>query len=64
MFGPSPDDAPALLADIRSILTRYESEYQRALSHLDIIVKDMVATSMNRKPTRSWWQASTTLTKK
>jgi hypothetical protein len=51
MFGPSFDDVPMLLADIRSTLHLYESEYRRALDHLEVIVRDMTATAQTRKPT-------------
>ncbi len=50
-FGPSPDDAPSLIADIRDTLTIYEAEYSRALRHLELLVNDMIRTATTRKPT-------------
>ena len=50
-FGPSADDAPSLIADIKNTLTTYEGEYDRAIRHLELLVNDMIRTATTRKPT-------------
>lgn len=50
-FGPSPDNVPSLIAEIKCTLTIYEGEYNRALRHLELLVNDMTRTATTRKPT-------------
>lgn len=52
MLGPGPDDCGSLLSDVRSTLAQADAEYQRAMSHLDSIMRDMMATIHTRKGTR------------